>query len=616
MAARSRGRSSGKRPPTNSSDRWPDDPVTRYARGAVDGKIVVGELVCHAGERHLRDLTDGRARGLHWSPEGANRILRFLPAVFSITAGALAGKPFNPLPWHAFSAGSLFGWKRDTGRLRFRNAWLETGKGQAKSPLIGALGLYMMGWHGIPRSEVYSIGWDKRTANVLFSDAVSMCRAQVPGREEGETLENLGKVIVRGVLGNAWKIEHPATESYFQALANTDNFSGPRPSFVGADEIHEFKDEQPLKTWRAAIAKQPHDAMLVMGTNTPASTQIVGSMLSEFYAKIAKGEAIDDEAFAFIARVDVTDRETVFDNEACWAKAMPALGITFPIENIRGEVASARINLSTAMSTKRLYFGIPTGAVSFWIVEDAWAAVQSDGPLDTEAMVGWECWLSLDLSDKNDLTALTATWKRPSDGHLFVKTWYWTTKAGLAERALSDNAPYELWVEQKHLTAVDAPIIDKTFVAAEVKRLVGKHNVQFLTFDVAGIDDFIDACDEIGLAVWKFAGNDKPAGSGLMMVSHAQGTRVRFEEKQLSMPRSVERLEDVILGKAITIEASPVTYMCAANALVVADGQNNRAFDKRRSRGRIDGLVTIAMGSGAAKSGLIATAREYKLIIV
>lgn len=525
--------------------------------------------------------------------------------MFSITAGAMAGQPFAPLPWHMFTIGSLFGWKRDSGRLRFRNAWLETGKGQAKSPLLAAIGLYMMGWHGIRRSAVYSIGWDKRTANVLFQDAVAMCRAQIPGREEGDSLYSLKQVEIRGFLGNAWKIEHPATESIFQALANVDSFSGPRPAVVCADEIHEFKDDYPLSIWRQAITKEPGDALMLMGTNTPASTQIVGTQYSEFYQKVVKGEVVDDEAFGFVARVDQKDRETVFDNEDCWIKALPALGITFPIENIRGEVASARVFLSTAMSVKRLFFGIPTGAVDFWIAEEAWAAVQ--GAVDPGEHKGQLCWLSLDLSDKNDLTALTAIWKgeKASKEHFFAKTWYWTTKEGLHDRALADNAPYELWVGEKHLIAVDGPVIDKTFAAAEVKRLCGEHDVKFLAFDVAGIDDFIAACDDIGFAVWRRKNPKDPEGQGLKLVSHAQGTRIIFEDKQLCMPRSIERLEDMILSESITIDASPVTYSCAANAKVVADGQNNRAFDKRKSRGRIDGIVTITMAAGAATMGIV-----------
>jgi phage terminase large subunit-like protein len=589
------------------------DPVTQWARDAVDGKFVVGELVRHAAERHLRDLKDGSKRGLHWVPERAAHALGFFPAVLPITAGSMAGEPFNPLPWHVFTAGSLFGWRLASGRMRFRSGWLETGKGQAKSPLMAAIGLYMMGYYGIARSEVFSIGQDRATANVLFKDAVAMCRAPIPGQddvpeEERETLLSRGQVVIRGELDNAWKIEHPATGSKFQSLANGEAISGPRPAAVLADEIHEFKSNYSIETWKRAIAKMPGDALMLLGTNTPATTQIVGTDYSEFYQKVAKGEVVDDEAFAFIARVDKADRETIFENEKAWPKALPALGITFPVENIRGEVNTARVLLSTAMSVKRLYFGIPVGSVDFWIAEEAWSAVQ--GTVDVEKLKGCKCWLSLDLSQKNDLTALTAVWV-DADGHLWVKTWYWTTKAGLEDRAKADNAPYPLWVEQGHLNAVPGAVIDKSFVAAEVAKLVAEHDVQFLAFDPAGIADFIAACEEIGLAVWKWEGPDKPEGQGLKLVSHAQGTKVRFEDKQLCMPRSIERLEDRILQETITIDASPVTYSCAANAAITIDGQKNRAFDKKHSRGRIDGMVTIAMAVGAATGELGGEARSF-----
>jgi phage terminase large subunit-like protein len=126
----------------------------------------------------------------------------------------------------------------------------------------------------------------------------------------------------------------------FQAVANGEATSGPRPTTVLADEIHEFKSESSIETWQRAIAKMPRDAMMILGTNTPASTQLVGTHYSKFFQKIAKLEADYDEAFAYIARVDKADRETIFDNEACWIKALPALDITFPRSNVRGEVAT------------------------------------------------------------------------------------------------------------------------------------------------------------------------------------------------------------------------------------------------------------------------------------
>lgn len=591
--------------PTRTSNQFPNDPTSAYAADVVAGRIIAGEHHCAAAERHLRDLKEGAARGLHWRPEKAAHALGFPPSVLSVTAGAHEGYPFALLPWHVFCTGSLFGWRMSSGRMRFRSAWVETGKGQAKSPWMAATGLYMGGWYGVKRAEVYAIGQDRATANVLFRDAVAMCRANIPGAEEDEedSLVTRGEVVIRGELDNAWKIEFPDSGSKFQTLANGEAISGPRPTLVAADEIHEFKSNGSIETWKRAIAKMPGDALMLLGTNTPASTQLVGTDYSEFYQKVATGEVVDDEAFAFIARVDKADRETVFDNENCWPKALPALGVTFPVENIRGEVNTARVLLSTAFSVKRLYFGIPIGSTDFWISEEAWAAVQKS--VDPAKQKGRKCWLSLDLSDKNDLTALTAIWMG-DDGHLYAKTWYWTTKSGLKERALADNAKYVEWDADPAVdfTAVPGAVIDKTFVAEQVKQLCAEHDVQFLAFDSAGMADFIAACEAVGFPVWRYEGPDKAPGRGLKLVAHGQGKRIVFEDRALCMPRSVEKLEDRILAGTIDIDNSPVTYMCAGNAFLDADGQGNRAFDKKRSRGRIDGMVTVAMATGAADNEL------------
>jgi phage terminase large subunit-like protein len=607
----------GRRTVISSGHRYPDDPTTNWARQVVDGKFVAGELVRHAAERHLRDLRDRDGRNLFWRTELADHALGFPPSVLTITAGAAEGQPFDLLPWHVFATGSLFGWRLDSGRMRFRSAWIETGKGQAKSPWMAAIGLYLMGYYGVARSEIYAIGQDRATANVLFKDAVAMCRAAIPpGDDEHDTLETRGEVIVRGIGDNAWKIEHPTTGSKFQALANNDSISGPRPTAVLADEIHEFKSGDAIETWKRAIAKMPGDALMLLGTNTPSSVQIVGTDYSEHYQRIARGDVAGDDAFAFIARVDKADRENIFENEAAWPKALPALGVTFPIANIRDEVETAKVLLSTAMSVKRLYFGIPIGTVGFWIAEEAWAAVQKK--VDPEKQRGRKCWLSLDLSDKNDLTALSAAWGG-DEKPLAVKTWYWTTKDGLKERALADNAKYVEWDADPNVdfTAVPGAVIDKTFVAARVQEICAVHDVEFLTFDAAGMADFIAACEAIGFPVWRYKGPDEKPGVGLKLVAHGQGKRVVFEDRALCMPRSVEKLEDRVLAKTIEIDTSPVTYMCAGNAIVDTDGQGNRAFDKKRSRGRIDGLVTVAMVTGAADNELTPPRKPtYDMMIV
>jgi len=580
-----------------------DDLATLYACDVLDGKVVAGEFVREASRRHLRDLDQGSERGLSFDVDKAKHHCGFFPAILAVTEGVAEGKPFNLLPWHGFVVASLFGWKRDDGLRRFRMAWLETGKGQAKSPLMAGLGIDMMGFAGKERSEVYAIAGDKDQANVLFKDAVAMCRANLPDRDEDEfeSLESRGDVVIRGTGDHAWKIEHPVSSSKFMSMASVDSISGPRPYAVLADEIHEFKTAYALQIWKAAIDKMSGDPLMVLGTNTPAINQIVGTEYSELFQKVITGQADDDSLFGFIARVDEQDRETVFDNEAVWQKALPALGVTYPIDNVRKRVNTARLMLSEALSTKRLYFGIPVGTEGFWTTQEAWESCQ--GAVDESKMLGSPCWLSLDLSKKNDLTALSACWRK--DLKLYVKTWYFTTGAGIHDRARDDNAPYDKWADDPAVTleAVPGATIDYEFVGAKVKALIDAgHDVRFLTFDPAKIGDFIDACGRIDFPVWKFEGPDEPQGDGLKLVSHGQGTRIVFRERALCMPKSIEQLEDAILDGDIVIDKSPVTTMCASNAIIVSDAMNNRAFDKKRSRGRIDGMVSIVQSVGAANA--------------
>jgi phage terminase large subunit-like protein len=586
------------------------DPTTAWARDVVDGRIVAGELVRHAADRHLRDLREARKRGLFWAPERAAHAINFFPSALTITGGLKVGQPFHLLPYTLFLTGSLYGWVRDSGLRRFRTAWVETGKGQAKSPWMAALGLYEVRFRGVPRAEVYAFAETKDQAKVLFRDAVAMCRAKIPGVDDPDDplplLEEVAGFTIRGSGDNAWKIEWDGSAAdlgtcIFLPMATGDAISGPKPILVLGDEVHEHKTDDAIELWAAALAKMAGDPLMVLGTNTPAANQIVGVTYSDYYASIAKGEFPDDSSLAFIATVDKGDDPLA--DEATWYKSLPALGITYEIEKIRDEVAKARQLPSKALKVKRLFFGIRIGAAECWIDEAAWEDVQGD--FDEAALVGFPCYLSLDLSSRKDLTALGIVWD-VGEG-LAAKIVYWTPADTIVERAREDKVPYHVWAESPDATGlhkIPGPVIDKHFVASEVKRLLDRHDVRGLAFDTAQIADFEAALADMGVAFWRYEGPEEPAGDGLMLVRHGQGFRGMGSEKSLWMPRSVEQTEDVILSRAILIQASPVTDNCSANTKLNPDHAGNRAPDKRRTRGRIDGMIALYQGVGLAKAGL------------
>lgn len=602
-------------PTSTSQNPYPlSDPATRWAWEVVNGRVVSGHLAIRACQRHLNDIENGPRRGLHWRPERAAHALDFFPSVLRVTAGTCEGKPFELPSYTAFVVGSLFGWVRDDGRLRFRRSWVETGKGQIKSPLAAAIGLYTMAFRGIARSECYAIAKDRNQANVLFQDAVAMANAPIADRDDGESLITTGEIVARGTGEMTWMLEHPASGSKFRALAGDEKVSGPRPSFVAADEIHDWRNDGPLKTWRSAGAKMPGDFLLFMSTNTPAADQIVGTEYSAEYQRILRGEVEDDAAFAFIARVDETDDP--LSDEECWRKAMPCLGLTFPIENVRIEVNSSKHSVGTLLNTKRLYFGIPVGTSEYWIDLEAWEAVQ--GTVDEEAMKGKPCWLGMDLAQKNDLTALGAIWRddEAAEGepkyHATVR--YWKPAEGLAAKATEDNAPYVEWVEQGLLNTTPGKSIDYDFVAVEVQRFCAEHDVEAMAFDPAHIGEFRKACDRIGFKTWIWE-PDEPAGDGLKMIVHGQGKAGMHSKKALWMPRSLGQYEDLILTGQIVIDESPVTKWCAGNAAVKPDEFGNRYLIKKHTRGRIDGIVAGSMAAGAALATLEAVAPDIEAMV-
>lgn len=585
-----------KAPAVRRAPEAPEDDATAYAADVVSGKVVAGLLARLAAERHLRDLRDAKARGLFWAPDKARHALGFFPNVLTITAGALVGRPFHPLPWHAFAIGGLFGWRRADGTLRFRTAWFETGKGQAKSPLMAGIGLYRMIACGLARPEVYAIAGDKDQANVLFKDGVAMCRAPIPGTDplDGDTLEARGAVVIRGTGDMAWKIEHPASGGKFQSLASGEAVSGPRPAVVLADEIHEMKSAAAVELWAQAIAKMPGDPLMVLGTNTPAAGQLVGTEYSEYYQRVVKGTFSDDSSFVYIARTDKGDKP--LEDESVWPKSLPALGITFPVENVRSEVQKARGLGGKRLAVLRLYFGVPVGSSEFWIDEERWEDSCGDLPPD-EVLRGWPCYLGMDLSQRNDLTALALVWVAP-DGKRYARLVYWKPAGSLLKAVAEDKAPYDVWAADGYLRTTPGLTIGKDFVAAEVARACAEYNVQGMAFDQAHINDFLAECDRAKFAAWVYQGPKETPGSGLKLVRHAQGAAGLHSERMLWMPRSVQALEDHILADALRIESNPITTWCAANTAAEVDGQGNRYFNKKRSRGRIDGMVALAMAEG------------------
>lgn len=75
---------------------------------------------------------------------------------------------------------------------------------------------------------------------------------------------------------------------------------------------------------------------------------------------------------------------------------------------------------------------------------------------------------------------------------------------------------------------------------------------------------------------------------------------VEFGQGIQSMSPALRDLEQALLDGQVAHGDHPVLSMCVANTVITLDGAGNRKPSKRKSVGRIDGLVALAMALGVA----------------
>jgi len=562
------------------------DPCTQYAKDVEAGRIVAGPHVRDACKRHLDDLVTGPERGLFWDTEAADRFYRFCSGILRLSEGQFDGTPFELEPSQKFICGSLFGWKlAKTDKRRFRRAYIEQGKGNGKSPMVGAIGLYGLVADGEAGAQVYAAGATKEQAGILFRDAVGMV----------DKAPSLDKIVKRsGGPGREYNLAHMKSRSFFRPVSRETKKtgSGPRPHFALCDEVHEHPDGGVIEILERGF-KFREQPLLIMITNSGSDRQSICWMERKHAVKVAAQDTDDDTTFSYVCSLDLDDDP--FEDPSCWIKANPLLGVTITHDYLALQVKQARDIAAKANGIRRLHFCQWTDAESAWISRAMWSTVE-DASLNIADFAGEVCYAGLDLSAKTDLTAKALIFNDgfADDGKpkfaAFVHGY--TPEETLRARAERDGAPYDLWVEAGFLTATPGKKTRLDFVAQDLIDDSDRFELDFVAYDNFLIADFEAVLDDMG--------------ANLPMLDHPQGwnkrkrTTADGEEIQLWMPGSVDELETLIMEGRIRVHVNPALQTAVASATFDTSPADLRRFTKHKATGRIDMAVALAMAVGAA----------------
>lgn len=515
---------------------------------------------------------DGPARGLRWEPEAAERFAAFCREVCRLAGGQFEGAPFELEPPQAFIAGSLMGWKRADGTRRFRVAYVEMGKGNGKSPLAAALGLYGLVADGESRAEIYAAATKRDQAQVLFRDAVAMVE---------QSPELRGRIVKSGK-NPVWNLAYLKTASFFRPIASDNAQSGPRPHMGLLDEVHEHKSPMMVDMIRAGF-KWRRQPLLLMITNSGNDRTSVCWEQHEYGRQVCAGLLEDDAYFAYVCAMDEDDDPML--DESCWVKANPLLGRTVTLEYLREQVREARGMPGKESTVRRLNFCQWTDAASPWIGSQVWLAA-ADPEFDEAGLVGRRCWGGLDLSSTTDLTAFAGLFEPSGDDpHWRLKVWQWVPDHLLDEKQHRDRVPYLAWIAGGWLDATPGKAVNKRHVVAKLAELQGRFGFEEIAYDRWRIEDLRSFLDDEGV--------------DLPLVGFGQGFQ--------SMGPACDEFERLLLAGDLKHDGNPVLTWNAASMVVDLDPAGNRKPSKRKATGRIDGGVAAVMACGRAAAGQLST---------
>lgn len=618
-----------KRKKTSSS--VPSDRGTQFAVDVLSGKFIAGPHVRNACRRHLDDLERGGARGLTYSIEKADRVLRFFETKLRLNGGQFEGKPFNLHPSQAFKLSMIFGWLRADGTRRFRRAYIEEGKGNGKSPFAGGVGLYGMMADGEPGAEIYAVAAHRDQARILFNDAVAMV-------DQSPDLER--RITKSGGPGKVWNMAWLAKSSFFRPLSRSAGKSGSglRPYIGLADEMHEHPNRDAVEMIERGF-KFRRQPLLLMITNSGTDRNSVCYEEHEHAVRVAAGtdtpgedfayvgDPIDDSTFSFVCSLDPGDDPLV--DPSCWAKANPLLGTILTQEYLEGVVAQAKAIPGKMNGILRLHFCVWTDADAAWMTRAVLEPCLAD--FEPAEHHGKPVAIGLDLSQSRDITAKACVVETGSvDVEVMVEgeaqvvskptfdAWIeaWTPGDTIVARSLRDKAKYDVWAQQGFIEAPKGQSIRFDHVAQAVADDDRNFGIIAVGYDRYAFRQFENECNQIGMSV-QFVehpqGGTKKGKPTEAMIEDAKARKV--EPEGLWMPGSVRELESAMLEGRIRLRRNPVLISAMMSAVTDEDRWGNYWLAKERAVNKIDAAVALCMAIGVATKVRAARAKAFQMMV-
>lgn len=502
-----------------------------------------------------------------------------------VPEGMDSGRPLLLRPWQRGIIKGVYDPIGPDGFRIVRKAIFSVGKKNGKTPICSALGLgHLVGPEAKNNEQILSGALDRSQSAIIFRYMSEMIRMD----------EELSDLLV--IRESVKEIYCPKNGSTYKALSSeVKSKHGLGPAVLILDELAQFgADRTFYDTLQQGRGAHAEPLLWIISTQAADDNAILSQEI-DYGMAVERGEIEDPTVRCFLfttpmhveaggqkINVDIHDPEN-------WKASNPALGDFLNLKDMEEQSRTAKNMPSAEGNFRNLRLNQRIDATGHFISPSVWA--ENGGEVDLGIFEDVECTGGLDLSGKNDLTALVFQ-AEDDDGIHHVLCYAWVPGDGLREKEKRDRAPYCTWRDQGFLEAKPGKVIDYGWVARKIASLTGLLRIAWIRFDRwrvadlqrelidAGVDCWIEGID------WK-PGDKDPMPDGLRLIPHGQGFK--------DMNPAVERVEDLLVDGKIRHGNHPILTWCASNVRIQKDPAENRKFDKLKSTGRIDLMQAMAM---------------------
>lgn len=439
-----------------------------------------------------------------------------------------------------------------------RRAIISMGRKNTKTATSAMLILlHLVGPEARRNSQLYSAAQSRDQAGILFRLA-SKIVMQSPTLRSYVTVRESAKELVCSEIGTSYKA----------LSADVATNLGLSPAMVVHDELGQVRGPTSdlYDAIETAFGAQEDPLSIIISTQAPTDADLLSLLIDD----AATGSDPTTKLFFWTAPVE----DDPFA-EATWHKANPMLGDILNIAVVRELAETARRMPSKEASFRNLVLNQRVDQSSPLVPRAVWMACASDP--DRAALSGGSVFMGLDLSARNDLTALAYGVQDAARAwHAWVE--FFAPSKGLVERARRDRVPYDIWADKGLITLTPGASVDYEVVGARLAELCDEYSVEAIAFDRWRIDVLKKELERLGVE--------------LPLVPFGQGFK--------DMSPAVDAVEAALNNGQLRHGGNPVLTWCAANCQASSDPAGNRKLDKARSTGRIDGFVALTMMLGVA----------------